>query len=71
MYQVFDNGQPADYGHYDVPKSWGSSKFKIYQQAEDYARKWLGDFYSGVTLKPNKRIDYSGYGDYIEIREIK
>lgn len=84
-YQVFDNNKPADYKHCKVHNSWSNSKFHTFGAAFEYACKWLGnhnkiliDLYdednktqSEYVSLINVPIDYSGYGDTIEIREVK
>lgn len=76
-YQVFDNGRRADWTAFDHPtflefrKSWPIREFNSFEKAESYALKWLGDCSPGVgVLKPNVPYDYSGHGDYLEIKEI-
>ena len=69
MYQVFDNGKPADCLHCKVHESWNKSAYDTFEEALEYANKWLG-MYGGVVLKLNTPWDYSGYGDMIEIREV-
>lgn len=58
-------------------KTWGNSIFDTFEKAREYAWKWIGpewggsvDGKKGCDLKPNVPLDYSGYGDFIEIREI-
>lgn len=71
MFQVFDNNKPADCHHHGVHKSWDNSKFNTFDEAQEYARKWLGQVAGDlVPEEVNEKIDYSGYGDTIEIREI-
>lgn len=69
-YQVFDNGKPADQKGFPILKGngWKNSKFPTWQAAMAYARKWLGAYV--VPLKINTPVDYSGYGDKIEVRRI-
>ena len=60
-------------------KKWATSIFNSFEEALCYVRKWLGiygfwgndDGTSGVELKLNEHWNYSGYGDFIEIKEIK
>lgn len=71
-YQVFDNGKPADCHHHKVDASWANSTFSLAAEAVDYACKWLNwESVMGVLLEVNKPYDYSGYGDFIEIRRIE
>lgn len=72
MFQVCDNGKPADdttacpqlrgYG-------WTNSVFETFLEAAVYANKWLGEF-GPLQLKLGVAVDYSGYGDTILIKEI-
>lgn len=70
-YQVFDNDKCAD--EIGFPrlegKGWVTSIFDTFEQATEYANKWLGQ-YAGEILKLNKPVDYSGCGDKIEIRSV-
>ena len=72
MFQVFDNGKPADCDHCAVSKSWACSKFDTFEQALEYANSWLGyGLASGVVLKLNEEWDYSGAGDTICIKAVQ
>lgn len=71
MFQVLDNGRLAQYPDCDVDKSWSNATFDSNLEAILYARKWLGKAYHFVLNKNfvlNTPVDYSGYGDTIEIR---
>lgn len=74
MFTVFDNGKPADCFHHKVHPSWKQSTFNTFEEALEYARKWLApmggsyDGKEGVVLEVNTPYDYSGCGDLIEIR---
>ena len=70
-YQVLDTGKPANCFNYNVSKSWDQSTFDNFEDALAYANNWLGDVYGPVELKVNIPWGYSGYGDTIEIREVK
>jgi len=69
MFQIFDNNKPADCHHHKVHCTWGNSKFDTFEEAQEYARLWLGEMCDLVPDKPRVKVDYSGYGDFIEIRE--
>lgn len=69
-YQVLDNGKPADCHHHKVHFTWDQSTFDTLAGALAHARNWLGAHGHGVVLKVNEPVDYSGYGDMIEIREV-
>jgi len=72
MYQVFDNGKPADCLHHDVAPCWSRSKFETFGEANTYANKWLGfDRAIGIILNLDEDWDYSGYGDMICIRIVE
>jgi hypothetical protein len=79
-YQVFDNGKPADSSGHKVHPSWNNSIFPTYHDAVRYVVKWLGwDWCSSeddinslaMCIRKDIHYDYSGYGDVIEIRDIK
>lgn len=68
MFQVLDNGKPAEMRNSDM---WGDSIFQHFHQAQTYVRRWLGSsFYHCVPQRPDQKIDYSGYGDIIEIKSL-
>jgi hypothetical protein len=71
MYGVFDNDNPASSANlkYLSNKCWQTHLFDTFEEAKTYANKWLGDF-AGGELILNVPIDYSGFGDKIEIKEI-
>lgn len=70
MYVVYDNNKKAQYPDHKVDESWENASFSSLTEAQEYAKDWLGG-YRGVI--PNdwngKPINYSEYGDTIEIRE--
>ncbi len=75
-FQVIDNGTPADCFHHPVHKSWDKSKFVSLAEAQDYLRNWFGAFCpdrgtQNFQLPINTPYNYNGYGDYVEIREIR
>jgi hypothetical protein len=77
MYQVFDNGKPAQYPDHPVHPSRDNSTFETLREALVHAWKWLGPFggsfdgSSGIPLQVGIPWDYSGHGDMIEIRKVK
>jgi len=73
LYQVFDNEKPADCFNYDSKYGsyWSISIYRTFEEACDYANRWLGKLSEGVVFTLNKPYDYSGYGDIIEIRDIR
>ncbi len=74
MFQVFDNGKPADSNGfpYLANLGWENSRFYTLEDARDYAHKWLGmGIYGMFEIGVNFPYDYSGYGDTIEIRQIE
>lgn len=70
MYVVYDNKKPAVM--LKDPKSiWKNNKFATLAEAIMYANDWLGQ--CGPFKPTNDRdyawiMDYSGYGDILEIR---
>ena len=72
MFQVYDNDRLADHTKCTVCSSWYQPICNTFEEAQEYAKKWLGaNLESLCPNEPNKSVDYSGYGDMIEIREIK
>jgi hypothetical protein len=63
-YQIFDNNKPA------VSKApcWATNEFETLEEAQRYARDWLGQYGEGLVLLPGILYDYDGYGSNIEIR---
>jgi hypothetical protein len=74
-YEVYDSGKPASIIGFPglKGKGWETNSFNNYKRALRYAINWLGAYsgYGDIKLKLNVPYDYSGYGDFIEIREIK
>lgn len=77
-YQVFDGGKPADCNYHNTHDSWDNSVFNTFEEAQVYARKWLGPHYGGsedgldgYCLRVNTPWDYSDFGDLIEIRTVE
>lgn len=72
MFVVLDNGRPAKYPDVAVSSSsWDNNIFDKWEDAVKYAQEWLGDYKDGIDFRPNTPVDYNGYGDTIEIKEIK
>lgn len=72
-YAVFNNGRLAQYPDCpNVDQSWNKGIHETFEGAKGYAKAWLG-FFSPVIndIEVNEPIDYSGFGDIIEIREVK
>jgi len=65
MFYVFENGQRADSSHINIlPKGfgWDKSEFETFDDALEYAIKWLGDYeINKALLKLN--IPYEYYED--------
>jgi hypothetical protein len=71
MYQVLENGKPCDCNHHKVHSSWNKSSYSTFEEAQEYAMKWLGEYAPPKgTLKLNTAYHYTGSDDYIEIKEI-
>jgi hypothetical protein len=72
MFGVFDDDKPADFLNHNVHESWSHSVFPTKKEAQEYAINWLG--HRGVGYTPDTlpdRLEYSGYGHVIEIREVQ
>lgn len=69
-YQVLDGNKPAQFPNHQVHESWNNSIFNTYVEALNYAHKWLGEYSPGRVFQLNKKYDYSGYGDYIQIIKL-
>jgi len=70
MYFVYDNDRLADCSEIKVDKSWIHPVCVTFKDAQMYAKKWLGAYDMMVPTTPNTIVQYSGYGDTIEIREV-
>lgn len=73
MYQVFDNGRPADKTGFPllIGKGWDTSSFPALQEAQEYALNWLNlPQNCGLELQVDAPYDYSGYGDILEIKVL-
>lgn len=73
MFQVLDNGKPADSSEYPSLKGhgWNNSIFQFFEAAEAYAMLWLGKYSACAPDVPDKKIDYTGCGDTIEIKSLQ
>ena len=74
MFAVFDNNKPAKYPECQVDPSWDKNEYETFQEAVDYAVKWLGKY--AVVLSVFERytpfeVDYSGYGDILSIKQTQ
>ena len=73
-YQLQDNGRPAQYPEVDVHPSWANlATWDTWEEAEEYAKKWLDIYHpgEGIKLGINNEYDYSGYGDICMIVPIE
>jgi hypothetical protein len=68
MFQVLDNGKPADYLHHTVDHSWKQSLFQTEEEAIAYAKHWTND--RELKIKCGESVDYSGYGDIVSIVKV-
>lgn len=75
MYVVLDNGKLAcEANFYNIPrhkKGFHNPVYRDFQSAKDYAMSWLGNlgFLIRDCVGPFK-VDYSGAGDFIEVRKL-
>lgn len=65
IFLVYDNDKKAE-----MP-GWVHPVCTDFKSAVIYAKRWLGEYESLCPNKPNQVIDITGYGDTIEIREVK
>ena len=42
-FSVYDNGKPAKYPECKVNYSWDNNTFNTFEEAQKYARMWLGE----------------------------
>lgn len=63
MFKVLNNGKPA----LCISSGWKNNEFKTFEEAREYARRWLGDFSDSCPNRAGVAVDYNGYGDFIEI----
>lgn len=68
MFQVLENGKAAEMKDTVL---WANSIFQHFHQAQAYVQRWVGPIgESFVPNRPDQKIDYSGYGDMIEIKSL-
>ncbi len=67
MFQVLDNDKPAEL---KGSKLWNNSIFQFFEEAQEYAECYCGEFGTCAPKRPNQKVDYSGYGDTIEIKSL-
>jgi hypothetical protein len=71
MYQVLENGQPADCEHRRVDSFWAKSSYNDFDDAKAYLQKWMGLDAQSVNWDKvivGKKIRYKKYT--MEIKEI-
>lgn len=73
MFIVYDNNKEASRVGFPelAGKGWKTARFNNFSDAHKYAITWLGEVGVGLSLKLGQKFDYDGYGDIIEIREVK
>lgn len=70
-YRVLDNGRPAKCPECKVDPSWNHCDFQTWEEAQEYARRWLGlmnDYF--VPQEADKPVVYSAANDTIEICRV-
>ena len=67
MFQVLDNGKPAEL---KGSKLWSDSIFQFFEEAQEYAEYYMAEFGTCAPKRPDKKVDYSGRGDTIEIKSL-
>lgn len=72
MFRVYDGDLPARYPEVQVDPSWSNCDFPTFEEAKEYASKWLGIYgpFPDVFLAGD-RYYYTGYGDFVIIREAQ
>lgn len=70
---LFDNGKLANNQGFPElrGKGWSFEGHNDLDTCRGYAAAWLNDSKLGWKLEVGKPVDYSGFGDMIEIREVK
>jgi hypothetical protein len=66
---VYDNNKPARFPAHKVDQSWDNCEFDTLLEAVIYARQWLGQWDCLPSVWDGSPVDYSGYGDRIEIQK--
>lgn len=69
---VYDNSKPASGEGFPYLKrvEWACHSYKSFPEALTYTKEWLGHL--SIVLPDDwqgQPLDYSGYGDMIEIRQ--
>ncbi|MDE1833835.1 MAG: hypothetical protein KGH64_00695 [Candidatus Micrarchaeota archaeon] len=72
-YRVYDNNKPASVKGFPLlaKLGWDNHEFDTWDEAFEYAKKWLGDYDNlpeTMLERTSFKVEYSGYGDYLEIR---
>lgn len=78
MWQVLENGKPADCFHYKLHESWNKSQYETLEEAAEYAKKYfwpyLGEdtpIYQIIKLLCTESKPYSVYDSRWEIKFIE
>ncbi len=73
MFKVYDNGKPATSATFSLMEGigWDNCEFHTFNEAVAYVENWLGTLGNVSEWKVNTPVDYTGYGDMIEIKEEK
>jgi hypothetical protein len=66
MFIVYDSNKLAQYPEQKIHYSWDNCKFETLPEAIEYAKKYFYPYQPPIGLG---KIDYSGFGDFAEIRE--
>lgn len=74
MYEVLDNGYPANYKGYPFleGKGWDVSEFETLNEAREYLKHWLGVYCPNNVhkIQADEKVFYNGMGDWVEIRTV-
>lgn len=72
MFQVFDNEIPAQHPYFAVQKSWDNSQFDTFEEAADYAKRWLVENCDAAAqeFELNVPVKYNGH-DEVVIRKVE
>jgi len=72
MFQVFDSGKPADTTGFPRLKynCWKNSKFSTLEEAQEYAKDWLGELAPKKPLELNKEYTYGYAEEVVVIKEV-
>ena len=71
QWQVLENGSSCQYTQTSANHRWSQSIFPTFEQAQDYAMDWLGQWAPSNknVLKPNEKFVFA-QGCYIEIQGV-